>query len=182
MLGWLLAGLFLAAFVFGWVFYWIFRRLTAAAPPMADAAAWLAAYSTNRYRSFERLLSDVDSDWYESAWHAAGGSLPASARERLRADRRRVFRSLLATIRRDFARLELIGKAILLNSKVDRPDLAALLFKARISFGFALLGAETRLLLHWAGVRPAAPAGLVGPLVRMGKALRSTQLPVRAGE
>jgi hypothetical protein len=181
ILSWLLAGLVFAALALGWLFYWMFYRLTAVAPPMADAVAWLAAYSTNRYRSLERLLSDVDSDWLETVWRSSGGPQPSKARENLRANRRRVFRMLLATIRRDFARLERIGKAILLESSVDRPDLAGLLVKARIVFGFALLGAEARLLLHWAGVRPAA-GGLLEPLSQLGNALRSAQLSVRAGD
>src|SRR5688500_15536009 len=79
----------------------LLRRVLAPPKPVeGDAGAWLDSFSISRYRPMERLLSEDDYEFLA----AQPGYEPSIARN-LRKQRRRVFRTYLQQVSRDFARL-----------------------------------------------------------------------------
>ncbi len=142
-------------------FYALFRQL-AARPETVDFAAWLAEAPACRYRPMQRLLDDRDCQFL-----ASYPRLDPAVAARLRAERRRVFRAYMTSLRRDFARLYGATKLALLYSPEDRPDLAAELLRQRFLFTCSLLAVEWRLLLHAVGVTTVDVRGLVSTLEDM---------------
>jgi hypothetical protein len=80
---------------------------------------------------------------------------------RFRAGRRRVFRSYLRHLRKDFQRMSLAAQALIIHAAEDRRDLAATLIRVRLLFAVGMLAIETRLLLHTVGVGTVEVSGLV---------------------
>jgi hypothetical protein len=123
------------------------RRLArpVAGPP--NMAEWLENFSLDRYRPMQRLLSEMD---YEFLATQAG--YDRSIVKRLRSERRRIFRSYLGAISRDFERLHLIARTVVLYSAQDRPDLARDLVRLRFRFHAAIAQVYLRLALHGLGI------------------------------
>ena len=69
----------------------------------------------------------------------------------LRANRRRIFRSYLRCLSKDYSRLFGGVRWIMVNSAVDRPDLAILLSRQRRTFAIAMCRIEWKLALHAMG-------------------------------
>src|SRR5688572_20360045 len=88
-------------------------------PPIAeeDHGTWLDTFSVTRYRPMERLLSKEDFEFLASQ----PGYDPGMSRK-LRAERRRIFRSYLRQLRIDFIRLHQVARLLVLYSPEDRPD------------------------------------------------------------
>src|ERR1041385_2461454 len=107
----------------GLAFLLLFRKLTSRAAPVT-AAAIPAPLSPERFRPMERLLSEEDFRYLA----AHPGATPRMVR-RLRAERRRLFRAYLRSLQRDFTRIYSAIQLILVQSEVDRPELAAALLK-----------------------------------------------------
>jgi hypothetical protein len=114
-----------------------------------------------RYRPMLRLLSDGDLDF--------AGSNPY-LRGRVGAKRREIFRGYLRCLTKDYARLLSGIRRMMVESGVDRPDLAKALAKNRLMFALALCRIEIHLQLHALGVGKVDVSGLVESL----DALRST--------
>jgi hypothetical protein len=116
--------------------------------------------NADRYRPMLRLLSDEDLAF-----------LPAHSQLRtaLRARRRALFRGYLRCLTRDYARLLAGVRHAMVQSGVDRPDLARALAKNRMLFAIAICKVEYRLALHAAGIGHVEIGGLVEAL----EALRS---------
>jgi len=108
-----------------------------------------------RYKPMMRLLSDEDLDF--------AGSQPI-LREKLRARRRELFRGYLRCLVRDYARLLQGVRSIMVESGVDRPDLAKALAKNRVRFALALCSIELHLQLHALGIGKVDVSGLVDAL------------------
>ncbi len=108
---------------------------------------WLAEEPAAKYRPMERLLNDADFEFV-----ASYTALPAKVSQRLRAERRRIFRVYLRLLRRDFGRIYTATKLLILYSDRDRPDLAAELMRQRMRFAYGMLLVECRLALHTVGV------------------------------
>jgi len=132
------------------------RIIRPIAPPSPD---WLDTFSVDRYRPMQRLLAPADFAFLESE---CGYS--AAAIRKVRAERRRIFRMYLRNLTRDFNRIHYAGRILLLNSPVDRPDLAEKLFRARWTFLWALATIHFRLVLNAVGGRHVDVLGLLGSI------------------
>ena len=110
---------------------------------------------TERYRPMLRLLSDADLDF---------ASRSPVLRRRIRARRRELFRGYLRCLTKDYARLLSGLRQVMVESGVDRPDLAKALAKNRMLFAIALCRIEVRLQLHRVGVASVDVSGLVEAL------------------
>jgi hypothetical protein len=111
--------------------------------------------SADRYRPMLRLLSDDD-----LAFISADSKLHRTLRTR----RRELFRGYLRCLTRDYARLLGGVRQVMVNSGMDRPDLARALAKNRALFAIAICKVEFRLALHATGVGTVDISGLVGAL------------------
>lgn len=132
--------------MFALVFFSRLRRLQAIAQSNASIVV------ANRYRPMVRLLADEDALFVSSN--------KAMVRK-LRTERRRIFRSYLDCLTKDYGRLLNGVRLSMVRSGVDRPDLAQALAKNQISFTIALCRIEFRLLLHQVGIGKVDVTGLV---------------------
>ncbi len=103
---------------------------------------WLLEFSADRYAILGRMLAGDDYDWI---LRQTGGDRQL-CRE-LRSSRRKAFRRYLSELSRDFKRLELASKMIVVESPQDESDLARFLFRQAIVFRFQLLEVHLRLAL-----------------------------------
>jgi hypothetical protein len=126
----------------------LLRRLIANRDVAFDPA-WLEQFSTERYRPMVRLLADHD-----EVFLATTCGYTAKMIRRVRSERRRIFRAYLRNVVRDFNRLHHAARVIMLDSPVDRPDLAALLMRQRVAFTANWFAVQWRLALHTAGFGP----------------------------
>lgn len=113
-------------------------------------------HATSRpYKPMLRLLSRDDLQFVSSA--------PALKRD-LRASRRRIFRAYLRCLSKDYSRLLGGVRWIMVNSAIDRPDLAILLSRQRRTFAVAMCRIEWMLALHAMGFENVQVdvSGLVG--------------------
>ena len=108
-----------------------------------------------RYRPMLRLLSDSD-----LAFLAANPSL----RKSVKAQRCQLFRGYLRCLTRDYGTLLAGLRHAMVQSGVDRPDLAQALVRNRLVFTMALCKAEIRLTLFAAGIGKVDISGLVAAL------------------
>ncbi len=123
--------------------------------PSAARTGTLSTVSADRYRPMLRLLADEDLTF-----------VPADTRMRktLRSKRRALFRSYLACLARDYSLLLAGVRTVMVQSGVDRPDLARALAKNRLLFAITLYKVELRLALHAVGVGTVDISGLVDAL------------------
>jgi hypothetical protein len=119
----------------------------------------LNRFSVARYRPMARLLAEEDYTFLAGQ----KGFNPRLARQ-LRRERRRVFRSYLNCLKRDFGQFEAAIKVCMITSRVDRPDLAKALLKRRLVFTYALMVTEWGLALHSLGLGTVDVSRLVGSL------------------
>ena len=129
---------------------------------MCASAEWLANFSAEDYRPMERLLSESDFDFLRSQ----RGFSPQIARK-LRAERRKIFRSYLSSLTCDFDRLHQTAKLCLIHSPQDRPELAVQLAKQKLAFGGALALVHIRLALHATGIGSIKLHGMLDSLETM---------------
>jgi hypothetical protein len=145
-----LALLFLVASgLFSWQFLSRMRILR-----VAEGVA-PAVVSADRYRPMLRLLSDEDFGFV---------ARNSSLRRTLRSRRRELFRGYLRCLMRDYAHLLAGVRTVMVQSGVDRPDLAHALAKNRVLFVMAICKVEMRLTLHAVGVGKVEISGLVDAL------------------
>ncbi len=133
--------------IVGLALAFVFRELISRTSPADYNPAWLEDFSITKYRPMLRLLSEDD---YEFLASQAGYKGEIAAR--LRVERRKVFRSYLRNLVRDFHRLHQTAKLMTLCSTQDRPDLATALLKQRITFSMAVSAVRVRLVLHTVGI------------------------------
>lgn len=109
----------------------------------------------DRYRPMLRLLSNDDLAF------VAGDS---KLHRKLRSRRRDMFRGYLRCLTRDYAHLLAGVRHAMVQSGVDRPDLARALAKNRMLFALAICKVEFRLALHATGIGNVDISGLVEAL------------------
>jgi hypothetical protein len=109
----------------------------------------------NRYKPMLRLLSDTD-----LGFAAANPKL----RSRIRSQRREVFRGYLRCLTKDYARLLTGLRETMVESGVDRPDLAKALARNQVLFALSLCRIELHLQLHAFGIGKVDVSGLVEAL------------------
>ena len=120
-----------------------------------EAQYQLRLPEATRYQPMLRLLSDADLDF--------AGNNP-KLRAKLRANRRQILRGYLRCLTKDYARLLSAIRRVMVESGVDRPDLASTLATNRIRFAIALCRIEFHLQLHALGVGKVDISGLVEAL------------------
>ena len=136
----------LALVPIGAVLVYLFRALSLRQNTEVSVEECLVL-SPGKYRPMERLLREEDLRFLS----AQPGYSPRLGR-RFRAERRRVFRGYLRSLRADFARAALTFQTLIVHSAEDRADLAAGLVRQRMLFAVGMLAVEGRLALHAAGV------------------------------
>jgi hypothetical protein len=109
----------------------------------------------DRYRPMLRLLSDGDLNF---------PGMDTALRNKIRAQRRELFRGYLRCLTRDYGVLLAGIRAVMVESNVDRPDLAKALAKNRFMFALALCRIEFNLRLHALGLGKVDVSGLVEAL------------------
>lgn len=134
------------------------------------APEWVAEFSPARYQPMERLLREDDFHFLSGK----AGVDPCVA-ERLRAQRRAVFRSYLGQMSRDFSRLQAIGRLMVLYSPHDRPDLAEALLRHEFAFRRAWVMMHVRLVLHRFGIGSLDLSGILEPIRSITMCIQSPQ-------
>ena len=128
--------------------------------------------SLDKYRPMERLLLEDDFRFLASQ----PGFSPQLGR-RFRSERRRIFRGYLTNLKRDFGRVSVALRTLMVHSAEDRGDLAAALIRQRLTFAVGMLAVEGRLLLHAAGVGTVDVRELVESLETMHGQIRLLLTP-----
>jgi len=131
--------------------------------------------SLEKYRPMERLLREQDFLFLA----AQPGFSPRLGR-RFRTERRRIFRGYLRNLKRDFGRVSLAFRILIVHSVEDRGDLASSLMRLRVMFALGMLAVEGRLLLHAAGLGTVNVSGLVESLETMQVQMRMMLIPPQA--
>jgi len=125
----------------------LYRTLSSQRNVDLSAADGALVLAPGKYRPMARLLKADDFQFL-----ASQPGYSAELGSRFRADRRRIFRAYLASLKKDFTRVSLTFQTLIIHSAEDRGDLAAGLVRQRMLFAFAMLAIEGRLMLHAAGV------------------------------
>lgn len=124
----------------------LIRRLVA--PTVTECSPeWLNTFSMTKYQPMLRLLERQDFAYLEAQ---AGYS--ARQLRKLRTERRRIFRAYLRNLIGDFHRLHLSARMLVINAETDRPELASKLLTMKLTFTYAVLIIEFRLMLHSLGL------------------------------
>jgi len=125
-----------------------------------------ADLSWKSYPPIQRLLDPADFEYLRqrgvSDWKI----------RKLRVERRKIFRLCLRSMAVDFNRLQNAMKLLLVQSKVDRPDVAAALAHQRVVFYRNLFKAEAWLLVHACGLDCMPAIHLLQPLKDLHSQLR----------
>jgi hypothetical protein len=165
----------LALVPMGAALLYLFRTLSSRQNPDLSPGLVLPSW---KYRPMARLLQEEDFRFLS----AQAGYSPRLGR-RLRAERRRIFRAYLRALRKDFARVSLELRTLILHSADDRSeDLTAALVRRRVKFHIRILAIQGSLLLHWAGVRVTVDvSGMVEALTTMQTQMCHLLTPLQAG-
>jgi hypothetical protein len=103
-------------------------------------------FSSTRYRPMERLLAEMDRKFIASH--------PGCTREMERNFRRarvKIFRGYMQQLSSDFNGICKAIKLLIITSKVDRTDLATVVFKAQFQFAVNTWQVELKLFLYGFG-------------------------------
>jgi hypothetical protein len=99
-----------------------------------------------RYRPMFRLLDESDCGFVASGF-------PGNTNlRRFRAERRSLFRVYLRNLGADHARIVGAIRDLLVDSHLDRPDLAKALYRCQFMFALAMISVEFKLQLHALGI------------------------------
>src|ERR1039458_2613187 len=113
-------------------------------------------FSIERYRPMFRLLDDSDCEFIITESPAHSHILG-----RFRAERRSLFRVYLRNLGADHARIVAAIRNLLIESDLDRPDLAKALCRCQLMFALAMVSIEFKLLLHAMGIGTVEVRSLV---------------------
>lgn len=119
-------------------------------------AEWVDELSVDRYQPMLRLLDGSDLEFLRSQ----PGCSPRML-SRMRRQRCQIFRGYLKCLGSDFERTCTALKLLMLQSRHDRPDLAAALVRAQVGFTRGMLVAHCRLVLYRMGMASVDVSGLV---------------------
>jgi hypothetical protein len=146
----------------GFAILLLVRRLTAPAAISECDPEWVANFSIASYRPMLRLLTEDDCKYF-----ASQRGVSSKAVQELRRERRRIFKSYLRNLVKDFHRLHLAARMTLIYATEDRPEFAQTLLRQRVTFAWAVMMVELRLALHAFGLGPVDVRQLLGALEDM---------------
>jgi hypothetical protein len=142
---WSIAILVPAAFLAVVVCLWFLRSQPTDCKHLAEFAS--EGSLADRYQPLTRLLQKTDIDYLS----AQRGITPARMR-RFRQERRRLFRNYLSSLISDFGGLCVLIRTLMVQSAVDRSDLAETMGTVRRKFYFAVLKIQFRLAIETLGL------------------------------
>jgi len=125
----------------------LLRSMAAAGRSLPVTAEWINDLSVERYKPMMRLLDGEDLEFLRSQ----PGFTPQAA-AKLRIQRCQIFRGYLRSLSTDFGRINGAIKLLMLQSRRDRPDLAASLVRQQILFAGGVLVVQFRLILYRFGM------------------------------
>ena len=138
----------------------LFARLTSRDRLHLPPEEWEGLFSLTRYKAMERLLDESDGQFLRSHQN-----FTQQEDKKFRAKRVKLFRGYMHQLSEDFNRICKALKLVMVESCIDRPDLAGLLLKQQFTFSLAMMAVEVKLILYgfgWAGVDVKA---LMEPLI-----------------
>jgi hypothetical protein len=162
-----LSGAAVLAVLAAVAFFLLFRRLLSRGRDTLNDLEWSRDFSVARYRPMERLFLEDDYRFL-----AAQPGFHPGIRRKLQSERRRIFRRYLRCLSRDFDRLTVAAKLLVVHSHQDRPDLASILLKQRAVFTYAMAVVQCRLALQPLGIGTVDVRPLVNALEGMRDQLR----------
>lgn len=153
----------------------IYRRLAGAGASLPVTAEWINELSVDRYQPMRHLLDNEDLGFPGSRPgfrpHMAAG---------LRRERCRLFRTYLRCLHSDFQRISMALKIVMVQSRYDRPDLAAVLVRTQRAFIFGMILVHCRLAFYRFGLASVDVADLLKVFDNARLELRSL-IPAQVG-
>ena len=134
---------------------WLYRRASHG-PALPVTADWINELSVERYQPMLRLLEGDDLRFLQ----LQSGFTPVME-QGFRRERCRIFRNYLQCLHLDFQRVSMALKVVMVQSRYDRPDLAAALVRSQRAFAFGMLMVHGRLLLYRWGIGNVEVGGLL---------------------
>ena len=119
------------------------RRLACPRVALPATLDWIDELSTERYQPMLRLLDEE-----ELRFLSRQPGFTPKLEAQFRRQRCEVFRGYLRSLSRDFNRVFIALKLLMVQASSDRPDLAAALVRTRIAFTTALVAVHLRVLLY----------------------------------
>jgi hypothetical protein len=150
----------------------LLRRVAVSGASLPVTSEWIDELSVERYRPMIRLLDSEDLEFLRSQ----PGFTPKMA-TKLRIQRCQIFLEYLRCLNNDFARVSAAIKVLMLQSRNDRPDLAAALVRHQATFICGMAVVKFRLGLYRWGLCGVDVTNLVQVFDTMRLQLR-TLLPV----
>ena len=146
----------------------LLRKVAVSGGSLPLTVEWIDELSIERYRPMLRLLDGEDLDFLRSQ----PGFTPDMA-TKLRIQRCQIFRGYLRCLNADFARVCAAMKVLMLQSRNDRPDLAAALIRHQATFLCGMAIVRFRLVLYRWGMGAVDVTSLVQVFDTMRLALRT---------
>ena len=157
-------GFLVLATGFACLFARLISRDRITVPPEPDEEL----FSPARYRLMERLLEEADGKFL--AWQSDGD---ANAEKKFRNFRIKIFRGYMQQLSDDFNHIHKVLKGQLVQSDVERPDVAGRLMKQQFLFAFSMMRIELKLMLYGWGWRGMEVRRVTESLDRLRNQLQS---------
>jgi hypothetical protein len=140
----------------------LFARLTARDRLTLPPEEWEGIFSPSRYHAMERLLDEADEQflWSHQKFNRAGD-------KKFRRMRVKIFRGYMQQLSEDFTRICKTLKVLMVESRVDRHDLAGIIMKQQFTFTFLLMTVEVKLMLYSVGWARVDAKALLQPLAAL---------------
>jgi hypothetical protein len=153
--------------LFGALFAMV-RKVVSAGVELPLDAQWITELSVERYRPMLHLLDGRDLEHLRTQ---PGYSPRMEAK--LRAQRCQIFRGYLRGLESDFRRVCTAVRVLMLQSQLDRPDLASVLIHQQTSFALGMAVVNVRLIFYRWGLSGVDVSDLVKRFDAMRLELRS---------
>jgi hypothetical protein len=137
----------------------LFGRLTARDRLSLPPEDWEGMFSPSRYKAMERLLDEDDERFLRS--HQ---KFNREGDKKFRRMRVKIFRGYMHQLTEDFNRICKTLKVMMVESKVDRQDLAGLILKQQFKFTFIMMAVELKLMVYGLGWVHVDAKALLQPL------------------
>ena len=134
----------------------LLHKLASPGSSLPVTSEWIEELSVERYRPMLRLLNGADLELLRSQ----PGFKPAMETQ-LRVQHGKVFRDYLRCLTMDFNRVGTALKIVMLQSGLDRPELASTILHQQMLFSWGLIAVHFRLFLYEQGICSVDVTGLV---------------------